>query len=310
MRRPATAFILAGALAVAALGGCMQRNSAMVEGTASPSATGASPDQASFAPPHGKLVFDAEFNSGTLDRAKWNVEGPGKWFNRELQAYADSPRTIHFASVPGADGGALVLQPVWHKGYTTPTGRKVDFLSGRINTKGKFALTYGRVAARIKLPANAGVWPAFWMLGYGKWPGCGEVDIMEYVGEPNWVSSAMHGPGYFGDTPIIRRYHFPKGSNVTAWHVYSVDRTPNSVEFSIDGKPFYKVTRKMIGKYGPWRFDRPEYIILNFAVGGNYPAKVNHVRRPYYGLPQSTVDAIKAGKVAMDVDWVRAWSTR
>ena len=254
-----------------------------------------------------RLVFDEEFNSGSLDRSRWNVEGPTFWVNNEQQAYIDSSKTIAFGTPDGADGGALILRPQYEPGYTTPSGRKADFVSGRINTSGKFALTYGKITARIRMPADAGVWPAFWMLGYGQWPDCGELDIMEYVGEPKWTSAAMHGPGYFGDTPLVKRQTFPEGVDVTQWHEYSLERTPDTVIFSVDGREFYRVTKAMVEKYGPWRFDRPEYVILNFAVGGVYPHKVNGIEKPYFGLPQSTVDRIKAGKIAMEVDWVRAW---
>ena len=257
-----------------------------------------------------RLVFDEEFNSGSLDRARWNVEGPTFWVNNEQQAYIDSPDVISFAKPEGAEGGALVIRPRYRPGYTTPSGRKADFVSGRINTSGKFTLTYGTITARIRMPAAAGVWPAFWMLGYGKWPDCGELDIMEYVGDAQWTSAAMHGPGYFGDTPLVKRQTFPNGVDVTQWHEYSLERTPDAVIFSVDGREFYGVTKAMVEKYGPWRFDRPEYVILNFAVGGVYPQKVNGFDKPYFGLPQSTVDRIKAGKIAMEVDWVRAWERK
>ena len=266
------------------------------------------PSSTAVAAPDGmRLVFDEEFNSGSLDWSRWNVEGPTFWVNNEQQAYIDSSKTIAFGTPDGADGGALILRPQYEPGYTTPSGRKADFVSGRINTSGKFALTYGKITARIRMPADAGVWPAFWMLGYGQWPDCGELDIMEYVGEPKWTSAAMHGPGYFGDTPLVKRQTFPEGVDVTQWHEYSLERTPDTVIFSVDGREFYRVTKAMVEKYGPWRFDRPEYVILNFAVGGVYPHKVNGIEKPYFGLPQSTVDRIKAGKIAMEVDWVRAW---
>ena len=132
-----------------------------------PSATSASEVAAS---PDEPLLFADEFNSGELDRTKWNVIGPDFWVNNEQQTYIDSPDTIRFLAegeVEGADGGVLVLQPRYHKDFPTPDGRKSDFVSGRIDTRGKFDFAYGRVTARIKLPDAVGVWPAFWALGNG-----------------------------------------------------------------------------------------------------------------------------------------------
>lgn len=256
-----------------------------------------------------RLVFAEEFDGGALDRARWNVEGPGFHVNNEQQRYIDSPETIAFAQPQGAEGGALLLRPVWRPGFAAPDGARADFVSGRINTSGKFAITYGKVSARVRMPAGSGLWPAFWLLGYGNWPDSGETDIMEYVGEQGWTSAAMHGPGYSGDTPLARRQWFPAGEDATGWHVYSVVRTPDAVAFSVDEREFYRVTRADVERYGPWRFDRPQYVILNFALGGVYPYGVNRVEQPYFGLPQATVDLIRTGQPAMEIDWVRAWAS-
>lgn len=255
------------------------------------------------------LVFSEEFDAGALDRSRWNVEGPAFHVNNEQQRYIDSPDTITFANVEGAEGGALLLRPRWRPGFTAPNGATADFVSGRIDTANKFAITYGKVSARIRMPAGSGLWPAFWLLGYGNWPDSGETDIMEYVGERGWTSSAMHGPGYSGNTPLARRFEFPAGEDVTGWHVYSVVRAPDYVAFSVDDREFYRVTRTEVERHGQWRFDRPQYVILNFAVGGAYPHGVNGVQQPYFGLPQATVDLIRNGEPAMEVDWVRAWSS-
>ena len=255
-----------------------------------------------------KLAFADEFDAATLDRTKWNVVGSAMWVNDEQQAYVDSPDTIAIGPSPGAAGGALLLRPQYRPGFVTSTGRKADFISGRINSAGKYAMTYGKVSARIRMPGGQGFWPAFWLLGYGDWPDCGETDIMEYVGERDWTSAAMHGPGYSGETPLVQRQNFPAGTDVAQWHVYTVERTRAAVAFSVDGREFYRVTKRQVERYGVWRFDRPQYIILNFALGGVYPHKVNGIEAPYYGLSQASVEAIEAGRVAMEVDWVRAWS--
>lgn len=256
-----------------------------------------------------ELVFADEFNAGALDREAWNVVGMDFWVNFEEQAYLDSPDTIQFASgLEGADGGALVLRPVYRPGVDTRADRKADFISGRINTRGRFEVTHGRVEARIKLPPNEGVWPAFWLLGNDTWPETGEIDIMEYVGEPDWTGVALHGPGYSGETPIVDKFFFPHGESATDWHVYAIEWTRDAVLFEVDGRLTYRATRPMVENYGEWRFDTPKFLILNFALGGAYPFKTNGLKQPYAGVPQETVDAILAGEVAMYVDWVRVYA--
>lgn len=251
-----------------------------------------------------EVLFFDDF-SGPLDRTKWNVEGPNFWVNNEQQAYIDSEETIHFADVEGAQNGALVLQPRYRPGFETPRGRTADFVSGRIDTRDKFDVAYGRLEARIKMPDAVGVWPAWWALGDGRWPDTGEIDIMEYVGEKDWTGVALHGPGYSGETPLVNKYFFQDGADVTDWHVYAVEWTPRALVFYVDDHVAYRVTRPMVEHYGEWRFDNPKYLILNFALGGAYPFKTNGIKEPYNGLPAETVARIKNDEIAMYVDWVR-----
>ncbi len=257
------------------------------------------------------LLFADEFNAGQLDRTKWNVEGQEFWVNDEQQVYVDTPEAIRelpAGSVEGADGGVLVLQPSFSKGYKTPKGRIADFVSGRIDSRGKFEFTHGRAAARIKMPDAIGVWPAFWLLGNGQWPVTGEIDIMEYVGEADWTGVALHGPGYSGETPLVDKQFFPPGTDVTQWHEYAVEWTPDQILFKVDGRLTYRATRAMVEHYGKWSYDNPKYLILNFALGGAYPVKTNGIKKPYPGLPEATVEKIKRGEVAMFVDWVRVYA--
>ena len=254
------------------------------------------------------LVFEDQFANGSLDRSIWNVVGPDFWVNNEQQAYIDSSDTIFFEAATGSeDDAVLVLKPEWREGYPTPTGRIVDFVSGRINSRNKLDVTYAKVSARIRMPDAQGVWPAFWLLGYGSWPNSGETDIMEYVGEKEWTSSALHGPGYSGGESIGARNNFEDGAEVSDWHIYTVERRTEDVRFFVDEEEFFRVTRAEVEERGEWRFDRAQHLILNFALGGNYPQGVNGVNSPYPGLPAATVEAIKANEISMEVDWVRLW---
>lgn len=255
-----------------------------------------------------RIVFADDFDGPSLDRSRWNVVGPDFWVNNEQQSYLDSSavlRIVRGDSAAGADGGALLIQAHPRPGLVGFEGRTFDFVSGRVNTRGKVEFTYGTAAARMKLPAGSGLWPAFWILGTGDWPETGEIDVMEYVGEPEWVSHALHGPGYSGDTPLVDRYAFPAGHGATEWHVYSVDWTPDSLTFRVDGVATYRVGRADVEPYGRWAFDNPKFLILNLALGGVYPQAVNDVESPYPGLPATTVEMIADGGAVVLVDWVR-----
>lgn len=260
-----------------------------------------------------EVVFFDDFSSEQLDRSKWNVEITGKTVNDEQQAYIDSPDTIYIdPNFPDTSHGALVIHPRYRQGFLTPQGKSFDFVSGRINTRNKFEFSVGCVSARILLSAGTGLWPAFWALGTsGNWPNCGEIDIMENVGEPDWASVAIHGPGYSGETPLVNKKFFLPDNLVTNWHIYSLEcNADDSLQFKIDGELVYRVTRPMVEFYGDWVFGTPKFLILNVALGGTYPFKTNNVRVPYYGIPLETVKFIQSNNAKMVVDWVKVTKVR
>ncbi|MES2427746.1 MAG: glycoside hydrolase family 16 protein [Bacteroidota bacterium] len=243
-------------------------------------------------------LFFENFNGSSLNRTKWNVEINNHTDNNEQEAYVDS------VGVLSVKNGLLTIIPLYKPGYNMNRQKTNDFISGRINTRNKCEFVYGTVSARMKIAAGAGLWPAFWILGKGKWPDAGEIDIMETVGDSTWASNAIHGPTYHGNTPLQSRNFFPKGTDVTGWHVYTVDIKPTILTFSIDGKITYTVTKEMVEKYGNWVFDNNKYLLLNLALGGGYPQGVNKISKPYPGLPQTTVDKIITGQANFVVDWV------
>lgn len=255
-----------------------------------------------------EVLFYDDFQRDDLDRTKWNVRRTGEIYNNEQQAYIDSSETIYIVAgdeIPGANHNALVIHPRYLPGYVTPQGDKFDFLSGRIDTRDRFDFLYGTAAARILLPTGAGLWPAFWLMGNGPWPDIGEIDVMEYVGENDWVSSALHGPGYSGEAGLVNKYFFSTDQDATAWHVYSVHWTPDSLVFKVDDFTIYRVTRPMTEFFGSWAFNNPKFLILNFALGGVYPFKTNGIRKPYYGIAEETVQKIANNEVRLVVDWVK-----
>ncbi|MGI5471727.1 discoidin domain-containing protein [Streptomyces sp. CA-132043] len=256
-----------------------------------------------------RTTFFDDFTGAGLDRSKWRVVRTGTEMgsvNGESQAYVDSADNIRTAN------GNLVLTAKYCKGCTKAGGGTYDFTSGRIDTNTKFDFTYGKVSARMKLPVGDGFWPAFWMLGSNvddpsvSWPASGETDIMENIGYGDWTSSALHGPGYSADGNIGAQQHYPDGGRADQWHTYAVEWTPKGMKFSVDDRVVQETTRnKLESTRGQWVFDHDQYVILNLALGGAYPAGWNKVTQPYWGLPQSSVDRITQGGVQAEIDWVR-----
>jgi beta-glucanase (GH16 family) len=253
----------------------------------------------------GEIIFFEDFTSEYLDRSNWNVRTTGPVYNNEQQAYVDSLETIHIDQLSPEGNGLLAIQPCYRPGFVTAEGNRFDFISGRIDSREKMECQYGTISARIKLSISVGVWPAFWMNGSGDWPHSGEIDIMESVGDPGWVNSAVHGPGYSGDGAPVKRFHFPAAKDGKGWHIYALEWTPDFLSFKVDEQPFFKVERSTVGSQGPWMFDNQKHIILNVALGGLYPFKVNGFRSPYLGLPEETVQLIRREEIRMLVDWVK-----
>ena len=254
---------------------------------------------------HEILFFD-DFTAPYLNRDFWNVEVTGKIYNQELQAYVDSPETVYISQKESDCEGALVLHAHWKPGFSTPQGSVLDFISGRIHTRGKVAFRYGCVSARMKIPAVEGAWPAFWTLGVsGAWPACGEIDIMEAVGEPDWISAAAHGSNFSGEAALVNKKFFHSPDSIAEWHVYSTQCSPDSLTFFVDDELVYRVTRPMVEFFGPWAFDAEKFLILNLALGGTYPFKTNGVQQPYYGLPAESVQEIQGNKARFVIDWVK-----
>jgi beta-glucanase (GH16 family) len=256
-----------------------------------------------------EVLFFDDFSTKELDRSKWNVRVTGKTVNGEQQAYLDSPETIYVDKTDqeggNSSGGVLTIHPRYHPDFLTNEGKQFDFISGRIDTRGIFDFQYGTAAARMRLPEGIGFWPAFWAMGIDKWPEAGEIDIMENVGDRDWISGGIHGPGYSGEQALINQVYLPSQGDITNWHIYSVEWHPTYFLFRVDGNLYYRVTKQTVNFFGEWVFDDPKYLILNLAIGGKYPYKIHRIEEPYYGLPDQTVEIIKDNQARLLIDWVK-----
>jgi beta-glucanase (GH16 family) len=241
------------------------------------------------------MVWSDEFNApnGTaIDSSKWTAEvGGGGWGNNELEYYTNRvDNAYHF-------GGSLVIKAIKER-YTGADNVTRDYTSARLITKNKFSATYGRFEARIKVPFGQGIWPAFWMLGNNidsvGWPACGELDIMENIGrEPSIVHGTLHGPGYSGASGISSSYSLPNNQRFTeSFHTFAVEWEPNVVRFYCDGILFKTMTPADLPAGRTWVFNHPFFMLLNLAVGGNWP-----------GNPDSTT----LFPQTMHVDYVRVY---
>ena len=240
------------------------------------------------------LRWQDEFDGTALNRDDWNVElhEPG-WVNNELQSYVDSPENIYL------EDGKLVLKPV----ETKNADGTVSYTSGRVNTQNKHDFKYGIFEARAKVPAGQGFLPAFWMMPtnenlYGQWPRCGEIDIMEVLGND---TTRSYGTLHYGNPHNQSQAGcaLTEGSFSDEYHTFAVEWEPDRISWYVDGvmihteNDWYSATEGQGEITYPAPFDQPFYIILNLAVGGNWP-----------GSPDETTDI--AGS-AFYVDYVRVY---
>ncbi len=218
------------------------------------------------------LVWQDEFDgtAGNLpDAARWSFDVGTGWGNAQLEYDTARPEN---AALDGA--GNLVI-----------TARKEAWLgqpytSARLNTNGHFEQAGGRFEARMRMPSGQGMWPAFWLLGSNfataGWPGCGEIDIMEYRGqEPSLLHGSLHGPGYSGGGALTSVIEVPGAPMDSAFHVYAVDWTASTIAWSVDGTTYQTITSNDVPRGGQWVFNHPFFVVLDLAVGGGFVGSPN-----------------------------------
>ncbi len=217
-----------------------------------------------------QIVLQDEFDAnGAPNPSIWNYNigtGSNGWGNNELQYYSDRPQNIK------VEDGMLKITAVKESFMGSA------YTSARILTKGKFDNKYGRYEARIKVPLGKGLWPAFWLLGSNSdtviWPQCGEIDIMEYLGSnPTSIFGTVHGPGYSGANAISKNFVLTNNRFDNDFHIFGIEWGENFVNYYVDDVLYNQITPKDVK--GEWVFNQPFYIILNMAVGGNFPGTPN-----------------------------------
>jgi beta-glucanase (GH16 family) len=217
--------------------------------------------------PPWRLIWQDEFDGAANtrpDATKWrhDIGGDG-WGNAQLEFDTDR---VENASLDGQGHLRIIARRESYGGR--------QYTSARLNSAGKLERAYGRFEARIKLPRGQGIWPAFWVLGANianvGWPGCGEIDIMEYRGQQVRNNrGSLHGPGYSGGGNVGKE--IDSGVDLSqAFHTYVIEWDPGRVIFKIDDDAFFTATPADLPQGTTWVYDHPFFIILNVAVGGTY----------------------------------------
>jgi beta-glucanase (GH16 family) len=240
-----------------------------------------------------KLTWSDEFNGpdgSAVDPTKWkhDVGGTG-WGNNELEYYTDGTQNAV------VKGGNLVVTATkdgasqYKCSYGTCT-----YTSSRLLTQGLFSQKYGRFEARAQMPTGKGLWPAIWALGDTistvSWPACGEIDFMETIGtdiETNHGS--LHMPSSYGPSGT---YKLPNGASYAdAFHTFAFEWEPGAIRFYVD-EQLYETQSSAVPSGDTWEFDHPFFLLINVAVGGQWP-----------GSP----DATTTFPQTLKVDWVRVY---
>ena len=219
-----------------------------------------------------QLKWQDNFDGVFLNRADWNVELHEKgWVNSEWQEYVDSDKNIQVKD------GKLLIKPV----ETVNADGTRSYTSGRINTQGKHDFKYGYFECRAKVPTGKGYLPAFWMMPtdenlYGQWPKCGEIDIMEVMGQE---TNKAYGTIHYGEPHDQSQGTYTvdaKDNFADQYHTYACDWEPGKITWYIDGVKYHEESDWFSAKSGqgevtyPAPFDQPFYMILNLAVGGSW----------------------------------------
>ncbi len=214
-----------------------------------------------------ELVWSDEFNyNGLPDPQKWNYDTEGNaygWGNNELQVY-----TVEREENASVNGEYLFINAL------NENWGDYNYTSARLTTKGKGDWLYGRIEVMAKLPSGRGTWPAIWMLpadnAYGEWPKSGEIDIMEHVGyDPDSIHATVHTATFNHIKGTQKGKSFYVSNSERNFHLYAIEWFPEKIDFFFDKTKVFTF-KNTLGGSDEWPFDKPFYLILNVAIGGNW----------------------------------------
>jgi beta-glucanase (GH16 family) len=239
------------------------------------------------------LTWSDEFNGpdgSAVDPTKWkhDVGGTG-WRNNELEYYTDASQNAV------VQGGNLVVTATTQgaSAYQCSYGT-CKYTSARLLTQGLFSQQYGRFEARAQMPTGKGLWPAIWALGDNistvSWPACGEIDFMETIGTDIMTNhGSLHMPSNYGPSGT---YKLPNGASYAdAFHTFAFEWEPGTIRFYVDDM-LYETQKTPVPSGDTWEFDHPFFLLINVAVGGQWP-----------GSP----DATTTFPQTLKVDYVRVY---
>ncbi len=244
-----------------------------------------------------QLVWSEEFDGPELDLNVWNIEiGGGGWGNQERQFYTGRPENLRI------ENGHLIIEA------RKEVYQSNNYTSARINTRDKQSFKYGKIEARISLPKGRGTWPAFWMLGSNfptaRWPLCGEIDIMEHVGnDPNTVVHAVHTSDRNGSRGNNWSFKKTVPNIVNEFNVYAIEweeranHGDDNISFYVNGVRSTTIWEPHVNStVQQWPFKQEFFIILNLALGGTMGGTI--------------VDSSFDEDVIMKVDYVRVYQRK
>lgn len=233
-------------------------------------------------PAEWKLVWEDNFDQAdSFDPASWSKipRGTSDWNN-----YMSD-----FDSCYAMRDGKLVLRGLVN--YSLPNDT-APYVTGGVYTKDKVGFNNGRLEIHAKLNGATGAWPAFWLLPQdAKWPGGGEIDIMERLNNDSIAYQTVHSHYTFnlgikdnpkqGSTGVIDPNDF---------NTYTVEMYADSLVFFINDTRTFAYPRIETEKEGQYPFnDSQFYLLLDMQLGGSWVGAVDPEDLP----------------VEMEIDWVR-----
>lgn len=296
-----TSFILVGCGGGSGGGGGSKKSSTSANSSSSSSSSvsSSSSSQSSVTPGEWELIWNDEFDGAELDSMKWSFERNCRGgYNNELQCYTNRQGSSTESNVYFEDGIMhIVARKENFSGQAEQddvpsydeddTSAERDYTSARLRTKNKGDWKYGRIEVRAKLPQGQGIWPAIWMLPtnseYGGWPYSGEIDIMEAINSNTGsFGNTIHGTLHFGG--IAHRYpgqSFVPETNIwDEFHTYSIEWEEGTIRWYVDDTHYatqisdrWYTDKAGAPKAAP--FDKEFHLLLNLAVGGNWPGNPN-----------------------------------